>query len=397
MVRGKSAPRVDLVVHKVPLDELGEPARLRFFVNSENINNGSMGLTWGDPSRCETGRPVPESHWWALLGDPEVPQFHLFGFLTPVRHRSLLRVRDGVFEALSRIDRQVEAGEKIVSDTLAMLSGPDRLALLDTFGDRCATQTPCRPLSSDAVAWNSWDYYFAGFEHADLDENMAAIHAFNVKAPCPVEHIVIDMGWYNHVGDWRANGRFPGGIAAAAHAISAAGFTPGIWVAPFEVGYHTNAFMRTPSILVRDLEGKVVIDEWAGGPTGWLDPTCSDGERFLFNIFVTLRQAGFRYFKLDFLHFLITHAKASERRFRDETLGRMGIVRRGLEIIREAIGADCYLLGCGCPPEAGAASWMPCGSGATFQPITRPLGCWLLSWPGATGCTTGFSAMIRTS
>ena len=344
---------VELVVFRQSLSVLGNPESMRLFVNSENINNGSAGLTWIDPAKRLPKTPEPVSHWWTIIGDSERRNFHFFGFLTPVNHRSELRVRNGIFEAVSKFDRQIEAGETLISDNLLHLSGADPILLLEEFGKRCAVLTPGRHLPEVELSWNSWDYYFSGFELSDLKDNLAAIQQYNKTAAEPVKNVVIDMGWYINFGDWRANGRFPGGMAEASRLIREAGFTPGIWVSPYEVSYHTNTFMRTPEILAADLKGDVVLDDWAGGGTGWVDPTSPAGEKFIFNTFHNLYTEGFRYFKLDFLHYLITHSKASERKFHDEKIGRMGIVRRGLEIIRSAIGEDSYLLGCGCPPEAG--------------------------------------------
>ncbi|MEI6421490.1 MAG: hypothetical protein WCP55_04675 [Lentisphaerota bacterium] len=344
---------IELVVLRKELDFLGNPESMRFFVNSENINNGSAGLTWIDPAKRLPKTPEPVSHWWTIIGDSEKRNFHFFGFLTPVNHRSELRVRDGYLEAVSKLDRQVATGEEISSDRLLHLRGGDPIALLEEFGDKCANLTPARRLPAMELAWNSWDYYFSGFEIDDLKENLIALRKYNLTATRPIRNVVIDMGWYINFGDWRANGRFPGGIAEAARLIQDSGFTPGIWVSPYEVNYHTNTFMRNSQILATDLNGNVVLDDWAGGGTGWVDPSSDAGERFLFDTFRNLHSDGFRYFKLDFLHYLITHFKASERKFKNEQLGRMGIVRRGLEIIRSAIGNESYLLGCGCPPEAG--------------------------------------------
>ena len=344
---------VELVVFRKELDFLGNPESMRLFVNSENINNGSAGLTWIDPAKRLPKTPEPVSHWWTIIGDSEKRNFHFFGFLTPVNHRSELRVHDGYLEAVSKLDRKVAADEEIYSDRLLHLHGGDPIALLEEFGDKCANLTPARRLPAMELAWNSWDYYFSGFEIDDLKENLIAIRKYNLTATLPIRNVVIDMGWYINFGDWRANGRFPGGIAEAARLIRDAGFTPGIWVSPYEVNYHTNTFMRNSQILATELNGNVVLDDWAGGGTGWVDPSSDAGGKFLFDTFRNLHSDGFRYFKLDFLHYLITHSKASERKFKNEQLGRMGIVRRGLEIIRSAIGEDSYLLGCGCPPEAG--------------------------------------------
>ena len=354
--RREIVPPAELLVHRFSLTEWQQRLggkRLTMLVNSENINNGTAGLVALPHVSGRAHEPLPSSHWFTILGNPAKGRYALLGFLTPIRHRTFLRLREDWIECGCHVENIIPSGKTFSSDLFVVREGSDPHQLLEQFGEECAHLLPARPPVPREVGWNSWDYYFSGFELSDLKENLAAIQRHNQSAARPVKNVVVDMGWYNNFGDWRANGRFPGGIAEAARLIREAGLTPGIWVSPYEVSYHTNAFMRTPEILATNLKGDVVSDDWAGGGTGWVDPTSPAGERFLFATFRDLHAAGFRYFKLDFLHYLITHPQAAERKFHNEQFGRMGIVRRGLEIIRQAIGEESYLLGCGCPPEAG--------------------------------------------
>jgi alpha-galactosidase len=139
-------------------------------------------------------------------------------------------------------------------------------------------------------------------------------------------------------------------LEGIARTIIDSGFTPGIWLAPFNVHYFTKALLRTPEICALCEDEKTQIEEWPFGPLRFVDPTHPEGEKFLTEIFSGLKRAGFSYFKVDFLHYLITFGK--NKRFFKNDLGRMEILRLGLKIIRAAIGEDSYLLTCGCPPEA---------------------------------------------
>ncbi len=123
---------VELVVFRQKLSALGNPESMRFFVNSENINNGSAGLTWIDPAKRLPKTPEPVSHWWTIIGNSESRNFHFFGFLTPVNHRSELRVKNGIFEAVSKLDRQIEAGETIFSDKWSFPRWHGRSIPIDT-------------------------------------------------------------------------------------------------------------------------------------------------------------------------------------------------------------------------------------------------------------------------
>ena len=46
--------------------------------------------------------------------------------------------------------------------------------------------------------------------------------------------VQLDDGWQRAIGDWReTNAKFPSGLAGIAGAIRDAGFTAGLWTAPF--------------------------------------------------------------------------------------------------------------------------------------------------------------------
>ena len=68
---------------------------------------------------------------------------------------------------------------------------------------------------------------------------------------------------------------------------------------------------------------------------------------------------GFPYLKLDFLY-----AAALPGRYRDPTLTRAQVLRKGLEMLRQAAGGDTFILGCGCPlgPALGLVDAMRIGS-----------------------------------
>ena len=76
------------------------------------------------------------------------------------------------------------------------------------------------------------------------------------------------------------------------------------------------------------------------------------------SVFAKLKQDGFEYFKIDFLY----HAAILGRRH-DSKITRAQAIRRGLEVIREAVGDD-LILGCGAPlgPCIGIVNMMRIGT-----------------------------------
>ncbi|MDD3127604.1 MAG: hypothetical protein PHT27_08315, partial [Candidatus Izemoplasmatales bacterium] len=119
---------------------------------------------------------------------------------------------------------------------------------------------------------------------------------------------------------------------------------------PFHLSYFSRTYQRNPAVLAGYRGGEKALEEWAFGPVGFLDPLSTEGGKFLYKTFRNIRNAGFSCFKVDFINYLISFGK--DKAFADDSTGRIEIVRRGLSIIRKAIGDDSYLITCGCPPEA---------------------------------------------
>ncbi len=69
----------------------------------------------------------------------------------------------------------------------------------------------------------------------------------------------IDDGWQLDVGDWVPNARFPSGMEAMARRIEAAGFLPGLWLAPFLVRPSSRLYRERPEWLLRDAQGRPVL------------------------------------------------------------------------------------------------------------------------------------------
>lgn len=80
---------------------------------------------------------------------------------------------------------------------------------------------------------------------------------------------------------------------------------------------------------------------------GILDVTHPEGEDYIAKVFSYLYELGFRYFKLDFLGYVENVCQFYRR-----AEGTIWIIRHLLKIVRRST-KDSYILGCGCPPEAG--------------------------------------------
>lgn len=199
------------------------------------------------------------------------------------------------------------------------------------------------------TGWCSWyGYYHDVTERIVLDE-LALIEQHGLA----VDTIQLDDGYQTGIGDWleRRTDAFPRPLADLARRIADSGRTAGIWTAPFLVGTDSQLAREHPDWLVG---GALASDAHWGQPIRVLDVTHPDAAEHLTEVMATLTAWGFSYHKVDFLY----GGALPGRRHADVTaLEAYGL---GLELLRDAIGDEAVLLGCGAPllPSIGRVDAM---------------------------------------
>jgi alpha-galactosidase len=190
------------------------------------------------------------------------------------------------------------------------------------------------------TVWCSWYEYFTAVTEDDIHENLRAMDTLDL----PIDVVQIDDGYQKALGDWLTlSGRFRS-RAGIADKIRSRGRRAGIWTAPFLVDPASELAAEHPDWLVRDTAGG-----FAHAGRNWghdlrvLDTTHPDAGAYLTEVFTTLRAEGYDYFKVDFLY-----AGALDG-VRHADVDALTAYRCGVRLIREAIGAESYLLGCGAP------------------------------------------------
>ncbi|PAZ09596.1 glycoside hydrolase [Streptomyces sp. SA15] len=215
-------------------------------------------------------------------------------------------------------------------------TGTDIQSVLADWASGLGLQAP-RPAPS---VWCSWYEYFTAVTEEDIHENLRAMDTLDL----PIDVVQIDDGYQKALGDWLTlSGRFRS-RAGIADAIRARGRRAGIWTAPFLVDPASDLAAEHPDWLVRDVDGGFTHAgrNW-GHDLRVLDTTHPAAAAYLTSVFTTLRAEGFDYFKVDFLY---AGALDGVRHARVDALQAY---RSGIELIREAIGPEAYLLGCGAP------------------------------------------------
>ncbi len=253
----------------------------------------------------------------------------LVGFM-PGDKPSSVRCENGVIEGRGSTDCWIGIGK---ADELAL-----RYA-------EFLPQMPTHQRNKPVIGWNSWDYYFKTVTEEAVAENIQAIMASPVLRE-KVRYIIIDDGWQRIHGDWTPSSKFHGDLSRVVKQIRGAGLVPGIWTAPFLVEYFSALARWHFDWLGRNEKGEPDFDakdEWRAV----LDPTHPEAAQFIHEMFTNLRKQGFGYFKIDFVSRLL-----KVKRFHDGSTP-LAAVRRGMEIIRRAVGEKAVIAGCGMPLESG--------------------------------------------
>ncbi len=287
----------------------------------------------------------------------------LIGFLGGRHHDGTIRLRsgdDGVeVRAEATLGGAVLApGTRRQLHPVVVRSGDDASVLLSRWAAEVGAGEQARTGAPYQVGWCSWYHYFDQVTEADLTDNLA------LAGDWPIDVFQLDDGYQSAIGDWLAtNAKFPSGVDGVAAAIAAAGYTPGIWLAPFIVSPGSEVATAHPEWLAREADDPtqpmigMYNDIW-GGFQNALDVTRPD---VLDHLTVTARrlvEAGYRYLKLDF-----TFSAKLRGSYADPGLTPAERVRGAYEAVRQGAGDDVFILGCGAPlgPLVGVVDGMRIG------------------------------------
>jgi alpha-galactosidase len=215
-------------------------------------------------------------------------------------------------------------------------------AYADAFAQRVGS-----PPSTGAPpprVWCSWYRYFEEITAAHVLENLRAIDQHDLV----VDVIQVDDGWSPGLGEGLVVADRFGSLDAVVEEVRATGRRVGIWVAPFVVGERSTLAAQHPQWVLGDA-GRNWGDDLVG-----LDLTHPGVLDLLAETFTRLVDRGIDYFKLDFLY----GGAVPGRRLEDMT--GVEAYRSGMSLIREVVGPDALLVGCGAPllPSVGLVDAM---------------------------------------
>ena len=264
----------------------------------------------------------------------------------PQKHRHLYSVQQVDserlhFTATTLYLPNIAKNRNLISETTWISTHFNLREALDIY----SKHLPLLPAQQTPVGWSTWDYYFFSVTLADVIENMDAIRSDPLLSD-QVKFIVMDDGWQHLNGEWQPNYKFPGGLERLADEISRRGFVPGIWTAPTLVNANSVTALRQYDLLVKNQYGDPINADVPGHYL--LDPTHPKGREFLVELYTRLYQAGYRFFKVDFVYTLM-----DGKYFYDPTKGPYEVIAELFQIIRECISPESHLMGCSLPRECG--------------------------------------------
>src|SRR6266851_4519898 len=236
---------------------------------------------------------------------------------------------------------------------IAYLPDGDGLAALS------AAATPASSVDRERIAalavptgWCSWYELGPDVTEADVVANVdfCAAH-FDRRS---LRYIQLDDGYQRAAGNWDTNPKFPHGHRWLTERIHASGFQAGLWIAPFAVAEQSDVASTNPGWLLKTAppeSSAVLVDTRApwGGRIFALDGAHPGVQQWLYDLARrVVREWGYDYLKIDFLEWAtggVTHYGG---------LTRAEAYRSGLAALREGLGTEAFLLGCGAPLQHAA-------------------------------------------
>lgn len=353
---------------KVNYAEATKPSELGFYSNGWQSwspsgwypADGKMNISklgpLQQPMIYNPGTPLPKkkgqfsSDMFAVVGDRKARTGFVVGFLSQKEQFGSIAAdfqRPGWLAMWANCDEvRLDSGKKISTDWAVF--NPillDHRAPLDKYLESVARENNVSVPAESPVGWCSWYHFYTHLSEKDVQANLKSI--LDLQESLPVQLVQIDDGFEAQIGDWFTfKPEFPNGVKPLAEEISREGLIAGLWLAPFIVHPESELAKQHPEWLLRKKNGKPVNAGYVWNVLDTaLDLTVPEALEYACSVVRTAsKEWGYPYLKLDFLY-----AAALKGRYKDPTVTRAQVLRRGMEAIREAVGKDVTILGCGAP------------------------------------------------
>lgn len=249
----------------------------------------------------------------------------------------------------------LKAGDSISSNKFLITLGENPFTALEGYAELMGKLNQIKPNS----IINGWCNWFFTYQYITEDEVIRnAEFASKHLKQYGFEYIQIDEGYQRYHGDWDGNERFPGGMKWLADKIKSFGLKPGIWIAPYIISEPTEVFQNHKDWMLKNSDGSLMrVGPWPSLETDWaknenpkrycLDITHPEAQKWFYNLFdKAANEWGYEMFKIDFVAWSILSA----HHYFDKSYTPARAYRKGLEIMRSAIGNEKHINDCGPGP-----------------------------------------------
>ncbi|MFW5780598.1 MAG: glycoside hydrolase family 36 protein [Bacillota bacterium] len=219
-----------------------------------------------------------------------------------------------------------------------------------------------KPKKQFMCGYTSWYNYFGKITEKIITRDLDGLSTLGDMA----DIFQIDDGYQTAVGDWLSvdKEKFPNGMKYLADKIHSNGYLAGIWLAPFNAQKSSKIVKEHKDWLVKDKNGKNALGSIAWGGAYTLDFYNEEAAKYIKKVFHTVvREWGYDLVKLDFLY-----SECIQPRYNKS---RGQIMCEAMDFLRECVGDDKYILGCGVPlaPSFGLVDFcrISCDVELTFK------------------------------
>jgi hypothetical protein len=316
------------------------------------LTSGFNSWDYSHVGRVRAGETVLSSDFVAVEASKLVSGFLSAAVAYGTFDYSVKSNRTPILSSQAEFNVVIEPGKSRDTDPLLLLFPTDMFEGLENYAALVEKFNGIHPKQYSSTTWCSWYAGYGRVEQANLGalEKAMTVNARLMKPLVPLGADtlrVVDDSNDQRYGDW--NFPFvPHGMGVLADLLHAERMKAGVWLAPAWASENSDLFKQHPDWLQRDSSGELVTSrQFYGNLMHFLDASNPAARKNLHDLFTQIRNWGYQYVMTDFLHMF-----AFSDHYQDPHLTRAEVYRLALKTIREALGPDIYLLGCGAPQLA---------------------------------------------
>lgn len=304
-----------------------------------------------DFSRVQTTFDTATGQWLLAAYNPETNQSLVSGYITQkIARPELYITRDeeaedmafNTFTAACYFDPPIELqpGERLVSEQLYLgVAEQNALEGLGRFGNATALVNETRKRPFLPHGWNSFSSRYGREINEQVLLSELAAMAERLR-PLGWSHLSVGEGWESLAGDWEPDAaKFPRGLKPITDAAHAQGMTAGVALRPYLVNRNSAVaqahpeWVRPPaeSQRARYGEHEAILDATNSEVLAHVEQICARAAN----------DWGFD--SLDST--LWTQDVMAAESFADKSLGRLAILDRAFQAVRNGFGARRFVMG----------------------------------------------------